>query len=97
MAERTRPDEAIRQYVFVSGQRKPLHHTTVNLALRRSSAVACLLLCTDPHILRHASGFALADQGADTRLIQDYLGNRNIQHTAKYMATKPARFEKFWR
>jgi type 1 fimbriae regulatory protein FimB len=32
-------------------------------------------------MLRHACGFALADQGADTRLIQDYLGHRNIQYT----------------
>ena len=48
-------------------------------------------------MLRHACGFALADQGADTRLIQDYLGHRNIQHTVKYTATNPARFEKFWR
>lgn len=27
-----------------------------------------------PRMLHHACGFALADQGADTRLIQDYLG-----------------------
>ena len=47
-------------------------------------------------MLRHACGFALADQGADTRLIQDYLGHRNIQHTVKYTATNPARFEKLW-
>jgi site-specific recombinase XerD len=38
-------------------------------------------------MLRHACGFALADQGADTRLIQDYLGHRNIQHTVRYTAT----------
>lgn len=44
-----------------------------------------------------ACGFALADQGADTRLIQDYLGHRNIQHTVRYTATNPARFEKLWR
>jgi integrase len=50
-----------------------------------------------PHMLRHACGFALADQGADTRLIQDYLGHRNIQHTVKYTATNPARFERLWR
>jgi integrase len=50
-----------------------------------------------PHVLRHACGFALADQGADTRLIQDYLGQRNIQHTVRYTATNPARFEKLWR
>jgi type 1 fimbriae regulatory protein FimB len=52
---------------------------------------------SDPHMLRHACGFALADQGADTRLIQDYLGHRNIQHTVRYTATNPARFEKLWR
>jgi type 1 fimbriae regulatory protein FimB len=34
-------------------------------------------------MLRHACGFALADQGADTRLIQDYLGDRKIEHTVK--------------
>jgi site-specific recombinase XerD len=49
------------------------------------------------NMLRHACGFALADQGADTRLIQDYLGHRNIQHTLRYTATNPASFEKLWR
>jgi len=42
-------------------------------------------------------GFALADQGADTRLIQDYLGHKNIQHTVQYTASNPARFQKLWR
>ena len=50
-----------------------------------------------PHMLRHAYGFALADQGADTWLIQDYLGHRNSQHTVMYTATNPARFERLWR
>jgi type 1 fimbriae regulatory protein FimB len=48
-------------------------------------------------MLRHGCGFALADQGADTRLIQDYLGHRNIQHTGKDTASNPARFERLWR
>jgi type 1 fimbriae regulatory protein FimB len=30
----------------------------------------------------------------DVRLIQDYLGHRNIQHTVRYTATNPAGFEK---
>lgn len=35
---------------------------------------ACwVIAAVHPHLLRHACGFALADQGADTRLIQDYL------------------------
>src|SRR5271166_2658448 len=81
---------------FVSEQRKRLHRSTVNLLITYSRA-ASLPLLAHPHMLRHACGFALVDQGADTRLIQDYLGHRNIQHTVKYTATNPARFEKLWR
>lgn len=66
---------------FVSEQRKPLHRSTVNLALQKYSVAASLPLLAHPHMLSHACGFALADQGADTKLIQDYLGHRNIQHT----------------
>jgi type 1 fimbriae regulatory protein FimB len=54
---------------FISEQRKPLHRSTVNLLLRKYSAAASLPLLAHPHTLRHACGFALADQGADTRLI----------------------------
>jgi type 1 fimbriae regulatory protein FimB len=82
---------------FVSEQRRLLHRSTVNLALQKYSEFAGLPLLARPHMLRHACGFALADQGADTRLIQDYLGHRNIQHTVRYTATNPARFEKLWR
>ena len=59
--------------------------------------LAALPVDAHPHMLRHACGFALADQGADTRLIQDYLGHRNIQHTVMYTATNLARFERLWR
>ena len=74
-----------------------MHPSTVNLALKTYSKAAALPFLAHPHMLRHARGFALADQGADTRLIQDYLGHRNIQHTVKYTASNPARFEKLWR
>ncbi|MBH2952319.1 tyrosine-type recombinase/integrase, partial [Serratia marcescens] len=50
-----------------------------------------------PHMLRHSCGFALADLGIDTRLIQDYLGHRNIQHTVTYTASNSARFLNIWK
>ena len=81
---------------FVSRQRQPLHRSTVNLLLQKYSTAASLPLQAHPHMLRHGCGFALADQGADTRLIQDYLGHRNIQHTVKYTASNPARFQRLW-
>lgn len=49
-----------------------------------------------PHMLRHACGFALADRGVDTRLIQDYLGHRNIRHTVIYTASNVERFRNIW-
>ncbi|MYL85316.1 tyrosine-type recombinase/integrase [Desulfovibrio aerotolerans] len=82
---------------FVSERRGPLSRKTAWVAIKRYGEAAGLPLPAHPHMLRHACGFALADQGADTRLIQDYLGHRNIQHTVRYTATNPARFEKLWR
>jgi type 1 fimbriae regulatory protein FimB len=82
---------------FVSQHRKPLNRRTAWLAIRKYGDLAGLELPTHPHQLRHACGFALADQGADTRLIQDYLGHRDIRHTVIYTATNSARFERLWR
>lgn len=82
---------------FVSERRLPLSRKTAWVAIRAYGEKAGLAVPAHPHMLRHACGFALADQGADTRLIQDYLGHRNIQHTVIYTATNPARFEKLWR
>ncbi|HYA41012.1 MAG TPA: tyrosine-type recombinase/integrase [Syntrophobacteraceae bacterium] len=45
------------------------------------------------HRVRHAYGFPLAHQGADTRLMEDSPGYRDIQHTVSYAATSPARFQ----
>lgn len=100
LVERSRmkaPGKALGRSFFLSEQRKPLHRSTVNLALRKYGEKAKLPVAIHPHMLRHTCGFALADQGADTRLIQDYLGHRNIQHTVRYTTTNPVRFEKLWR
>jgi type 1 fimbriae regulatory protein FimB len=81
---------------FISERRRALHRSTVNLLLAKYGLAASLPLRAHPHMLRHACGFALADQGADTRLIQDYLGHRNIQHTVRYTASNPMRFQRLW-
>jgi type 1 fimbriae regulatory protein FimB len=86
-----------RQALFLSARGTALSRKTFWALLRRYGELAGLSLPPHPHMLRHACGYALADQGADTRLIQDYLGHRNIQHTVRYTATNVRRFEKLWR
>src|SRR5215470_10279098 len=50
-----------------------------------------------PHMLRHSTGFKLANQGVDTRSLQHYLGHKNIQHTVRYSELSPDRFRDFWK
>ena len=50
-----------------------------------------------PHMLRHACGYKLANDGQDTRALQHYLGHKNIQHTVRYTEMAPDRFKNFWR
>lgn len=48
------------------------------------------------HLLRHSCGYFLANKGCDLRLIQDYLGHKQIQNTVRYTALNPARFAGLW-
>ena len=50
-----------------------------------------------PHMLRHACGFKLANDGVDTRTIQAYLGHKSIQHTVRYTELSPTRFKNLFR
>ncbi len=49
-----------------------------------------------PHVLRRACGFELANDGKDTRALQERLGHGNVQHTVRYAELTPKRFESFW-
>lgn len=81
---------------FISERKKPLSRFRVYKLLLSYGEKASLPVKVTPHMLRHSCGYALADRGADTRLIQDYLGHRNIQNTVIYTATNPARFKGLW-
>jgi integrase len=48
-------------------------------------------------MLRHATGFVLANRGTDTRTLQAYLGHRSIQSTVRYTELAPSRFKNLWR
>jgi site-specific recombinase XerD len=49
-----------------------------------------------PHLLRHACGFKLVNDGVDTRTLAAYLGHRQIANTARYTKMDARRFNGFW-
>lgn len=93
---RLKRDYPDTDYVFVSERKGPLTTATVRKLLARAGQVAELPFPIHPHMLRHSTGFKLANDGQDTRAIQHYLGHRNIQHTVRYTELAPDRFNNFW-
>jgi integrase len=65
--------------------------------IERAAIAADLGIKAHAHMLRHACGYKLANDGHDTRAIQAYLGHRNIQNTTRYTALAPQRFKEFFR
>jgi integrase len=78
-------------YVFRSERGGPMSVDAVQVICKRAGEVAGLEFAVHPHQLRHACGFALAEEGTDTRLIQDYLGHADIRNTVLYTATSAKR------
>ena len=93
---RLRRDYPESVYVFMTERRGPLTTDTVRKILARAGQAAALGFPVHPHMLRHACGFKLANDGHDTRAIQHYMGHRNIQHTVRYTDLAPGRFKNFW-
>ena len=84
-------------YVFVTERKGPLTTSTVRKLVARAGEEAGIGFPVHPHMLRHACGYKLANDGQDTRAIQLYMGHRNIQHTVRYTELASDRFNRFWK
>ena len=93
---RLQRQDASAAYVFVSERKAPLTPHAVRKIVARAGREAGIEFPIHPHMLRHATGYKLANDGHDTRAIQQYLGHRNIQHTTRYTDLAPDRFKDFW-
>lgn len=93
---RLRREYGISPYVFMSERRSAMTDSSIRKIIARAGDQAKLGFPVHPHMLRHACGFKLANEGHDTRAIQHYLGHRNIQHTVRYTELAADRFKRFW-
>ncbi|BBD63595.1 integrase/recombinase (plasmid) [Nostoc sp. HK-01] len=83
-------------YVFQSSRRGPLAHDTIAGIVERAGELASLPFRVHAHMLRHGTGYYLANRGTDTRTIQSYLGHKNIQHTVRYTELASTKFQGLW-
>jgi integrase len=84
-------------YLFVTERGGPMTPATARKLIARAGDLAKLPFPIHPHMLRHSAGYKLANEGHDTRSIQQYLGHRNITHTVRYTELSPERFKGFWK
>jgi type 1 fimbriae regulatory protein FimB len=96
LREREQRSDARSSYLFLS-ERGPMTRQAVNYLVEESGKRARLRFHVHPHMLRHSTGYYLANRNYDTRLVQDYLGHKNIAHTVRYTRTAAVRFEGLWR
>jgi integrase len=92
-----REQEPKSPFVFTSERGAPFSTAGFARMVERAGGEAKLPFKAHPHMLRHACGYKLANDGHDTRALQAYLGHKNIQHTVRYTELAPTRFKDFWR
>jgi integrase len=84
-------------YVFTTERGTPFTPDAINRLVKIIGQRAGLALPVHFHMLRHSCGYKLANDGIDTRAIQDWLGHVSITHTTRYTALSQTRFKDFWR
>jgi type 1 fimbriae regulatory protein FimE len=84
-------------YVFCSERGGPMTASNVRKIVAKLGTEAKMPFSVHPHMLRHSTGYKLANDGHDTRSLAHYLGHANLQNTARYTALSPNRFKDFFK
>ena len=93
---RLKREQPESRYAFITERLGPMTTAGFRKMLARIGEAAKFPFSVHPHMLRHACGYKLANDGQDTRALQHYLGHKNIQHTVRYTELSPDRFKSFW-
>jgi site-specific recombinase XerD len=84
-------------YVFVNERGQPFGRMGIARMIERAGEAAKLTFPVHVHMIRHSTGYALANRGMDTRRLQHFLGHASITNTVRYTAMSPEPFRDVWR
>lgn len=92
-----RAQDANAEFAFTTERGGPMSAAGFRKMLTRLADDAGMsALKVHPHALRHATGYALANKGLDTRTLQSYMGHAQITNTVRYTALDAGRFKGIW-
>lgn len=84
------------RFVWLSERGSPMSNASIAKMIERLGAKVLPALKPHVHMLRHSCGYALAERGVDTRRIQEWLGHKDIRHTAHYTALSGESLKGIW-
>ena len=87
--------ESSGPYILANSKGAPLATSAISSMVKRLGG-GVFDFPIHVHMLRHSCGYYLANKGVDTRTIQDYLGHRSIENTARYTALAAGKFRTLW-
>lgn len=91
------PDYEQKGHVFVNERGGPLSLSSFHKIVARAGRDASLSFPAHPHQLRHACGYKMINDGIDVRIVQVWMGHRNIQHTVRYTEVDSKRLKGLWK
>jgi site-specific recombinase XerD len=95
--QRSYAKDGIRSaYVFQNERGQPFGRMGIARMIERAGEAAKLTFPVHVHMLRHSTGYALANRGMDTRRLQHFLGHASIVNTVKYTQMSPEPFKDIW-
>ena len=84
MLRKLRPRDPGAIYVFRNSRGGTLSPRSFHRIVQRAGELAKMPFPVHPHMLRHAMGYFLINNGWELLHIQNYLGHRNIANTVRY-------------
>ena len=82
--KRLRADNPHADSVFISERGAQISERGFFKTIQLAGQKANLGFPVHPHMFRHSKGYQLVSKGTDLRLIQGYMGHKNIQNTVNY-------------
>ena len=84
------------RWVWRSERGTPMSKAAIAKMVERLGDRVLPELKIHPHMFRHSCGYALAEKCIDTRRIQEWLGHKDIRHTAHYTALSGESLRGLW-